>query len=212
MRVHSIEKIKQIKELRKKGYSINALVRELSIPKTTIWHHIKGIKLPEEYIKSLRANQGGSRKRKEIALQKANEEALRILSSQKRYFAGLLSMLYWAEGHQKKEFTFTNTNPDMVKLFIGLLERCFEIKKDRFSITVRYFTGMDRNKCLEHWSEVTGVSKETIKMYYNDGQKRGRSSFGMCRLNVKRGSYPHKVVQALIRNITQDLMPPSFNG
>lgn len=212
MRVHSDQTIEKIKTLRKKGYSINALVQEFSIPKTTIWHHIHDIKLPEKYIRDLRSNQGGSRKRKELALLKANEEALQILSSPDRYCAGLLSMLYWAEGHQNNGLTFTNTNPEMVRLFIELLEKCFGIKKDRLLITIRYFTGMDRNKCLTHWSKVTGIPKKLIKMYYNDSQTRGRSPFGMCRLTVKKGSYSHKIVKALIKNITQELMPLSFNG
>ena len=57
MRVHSLEKIEQLKKLRKEGHSIEELVKMLSMPKTTIWHHVQGIKLRKKYILKLKANQ-----------------------------------------------------------------------------------------------------------------------------------------------------------
>ena len=65
MRVHSAEKIKELKRLRRKGLSINELVAKLSIPKTTVWHHIHNIKLSPKHIARLKARQGGSAERKQ---------------------------------------------------------------------------------------------------------------------------------------------------
>ena len=45
MRVHPKNKIKKLKLLRRQGFSINELVSELNIPKTTVWHHIKEVKV-----------------------------------------------------------------------------------------------------------------------------------------------------------------------
>lgn len=183
-------------------------MKELSLPKTTIWHHIHKIKLSSAQIKQLRANQGGSRIRKELALQKAEKEALVLLSSNNKYLISLLAMLYWAEGDNKNAFSFVNTNADMIKIFIYILSVCFSIEKDQLMVTVRYFTGMNRIKCLEYWSKVTEVPKNQIKMYYNDGGSRGRTEFGMCRIAVRKGGYLFKLVRSLIKNITKEIIVP----
>ena len=208
MRVHSVEKIEQLKKLRKEGHSIEDLVRTLSMPKTTIWHHIHGIKLRKEHILKLKANQGGSRLRKERDLVTAENEARILLNSEYKYLASLLSMLYWAEGDNKNSLSFVNTNAEMIKMYIGILNKCFHVDRNRLLITVRYFTGMDRTKCLSHWSKVTRVPKKQINMYYNDGGKRGRTEFGMCRIAVRKSGYLFKVIRSLIVTISKEINAP----
>src|SRR3989344_297218 len=162
MRVHSLEKIEQLKKLRREGQSIEDLVKILSIPKTTVWHHIQGIKLRKKYILKLKANQGGSRLKKERDLVKAKAEARVLLEGEHSHLVSLLAMLYWAEGDNKNAFSFTNTNADMIRMFISILKNCFHLSNDRLHITVRYFTGMDQDKCLRHWSQVTQIPKKQI--------------------------------------------------
>ena len=208
MRVHSLEKIKQLKRLRKGGHSIEDLVKILSIPKTTVWHHIQGIKLRKKYILKLKANQGGSRLKKERDLVKAKAEARVLLEGEHSHLVSLLAMLYWAEGDNKNAFSFTNTNADMIRMFISILKNCFHLNNGRLHITVRYFTGMDRSKCLRHWSQVTQIPKKQIKMYYNDGGTRGRTEFGMCRISIRKSSYLFKVVRSLIVAISNQINGP----
>ena len=208
MRVHSLEKIEQLKKLRKEGHSIEDLVKILSIPKTTIWHHIQGIKLRRKYILKLKANQGGSRLKMERDLIKAKGEAEALLNSRYRYLVSMLAMLYWAEGDNKNAFSFTNTNANMIRMFISILKNCFHLNTDRLHITVRYFTGMDRDKCLRHWSQVTQIPKKQIKMYYNDGGTRGRTEFGMCRISIRKSGYLFKVVRSLIVAISNQINGP----
>lgn len=205
MRVHSLEKIEQLKKLRREGHSIEELVKMLSMPKTTIWHHIQGIKLRKKYILRLKANQGGSRLKKERDIIKAKDEARTLLNSEHRYLVSLLAMLYWAEGNNKNDFSFTNTNADMIRMFIKILEKCFHVKKGQLKITVRYFTGMNRDECLRHWSKVTKIPKKQINMYYNDGGKRGRTEFGMCRIGIRKSGYLLKMVKSLIVDVSKEI-------
>src|SRR3989344_3292494 len=153
MHVHSLEKIEQLKQLRRGGHSIEDLVKILSIPKSTVWHHIQGIKLQKKYILKLRANQGGSRLKKERDLIKAENEARMLLGSRDKYLISLLAMLYWAEGDNKNAFSFVNTNAEMIRMFISILKKCFYVDREQLLITIRYFTGMNRDKCLRHWSK-----------------------------------------------------------
>ncbi len=205
MQRHPIEQISRLKYLRKRGLSINELVRELKMPKTTIWHHVHTIKVSGKYAQILESKKStGGINRKRRALERAWEEAIAIASGPHKYFSSLLAMLYWAEGN-KNDFTFTNTDPEMIKNYISILGKCFLIDTERLSVIIRYFTGMDKRKCLEYWSSVTKISPEKINMYYNDGGKRGRSPYGICRITVKKGGYLFKVVQFLIKIISKEI-------
>ena len=209
MRIHSDQIIDNLKLLRKRGYSIHELMARFSLPKTTIWHHVHKIKLTPEIILRLRSAGGRtSSARKKLALEKAEQEASQIINSDRKYYVSILAMLYWAEGDNKNNFSFVNTNASMIKLVIYILDKYLGVKRDRLLTTVRYFTCMNKNKCLEHWSQVTGVSKNHIRMYYNDGYHRGRTEFGMCRIGVKKSSYLFKLVRSLINGLVNEIILP----
>ena len=207
MRKYSKEIIANLKKLRKSGHSISQLMDEFSIPKTTVWHHIQGISIKKEYIALIRSKQGGSKIRKQKDLERAEIEAETILENGDKYLISILAMLHWTEG-DRKHMIFTNTNSEMVKLYMHILKECFNINKDRVHIIIRYFTGMSKNKCLNFWASETGIPQKSISMYYNDGGRRGRTKFGICRILVKKGGYLSKVVNFLIQKITNEIIAP----
>ncbi len=203
MRIHSITKIQKIKDFRETGYSINEIVVALDVPKSTVWHHIKGVKVREEFLPALKSKRGGSKKRRLKAIEKAISEAEEILNNKKIY-ASILSMLYWAEGN-KESCVFTNTDPQMIRIFINTMDKCFGINKDRYSVTIRYFTGMSKDLCLKYWSDQLEINGKYVKMYYNDGCTRGKSPYGMCRLTVKRGGYILKLLKSMISLVVAEI-------
>lgn len=208
---HSTEITKKVCELRREGYSISELMALFSLPKTTVWHYIQGTKIQRKYIKIWRSKQGGSRIRSEQAWEKAMIEAENILSDSNRsYWGSVLAMLYWAEGN-KKEFTFTNTNPEMLNLVIKILSKLFVVQRKDLIVTVRYFTGMDETSCRNHWSTITKCPPEQIRMRFNDGGTTGRSPFGICRLRIRKSGKIFKIIQCLIKKVPNNL-PLSFNG
>lgn len=196
MRVHSVEKIEKLKELRSQGYSINELVEKLAMPKTTIWHHIHSIKLLPIYVSRIRSRQGGSRKRKEARIKEAEAKARIILSSRHREAMIALVMLYWGEGH-KGRCDFINTDGNMISFYLQTLRNVFNIPNDGFMPTMRIFSGMDREECLSYWSKVTGFPKKQFKIRFNDGMTRGRSEHGMCRIIVRKGGNFLKIFYAI---------------
>lgn len=209
MRIHSDATISNLKLLRRQGYSIHELMSKFSLPKTTVWHHVHKVKLSQKTIARLRSAGGRtSSARKKQALEKAEKEALKIINGDAKYDISLFAMLYWAEGNNKNDFSFVNTNADMIRLVVHILNKHLGVKRNQLLITVRYFTGMNRNKCLEHWSKVTGVPKNNIRMYYNDGYHRGRTEFGMCRIGVKKSSYLFKLVRSLINVLIKEIILP----
>lgn len=205
MRKHSNEKIKEIKNLRREGYSINDIVAKTGVPKTTIWHHIHNIKLSPKHIALIKMKQGGSKIRSQNEWLKSREQAREVLSGGNKYPCALMAMLYWAEGN-KEAFAFTNTDGKMIKLCLIILKKYFKIKETDIKLTLRIFTNLNRNKCLRYWSEATELPKNKLIIYLNDGGTRGKAQYGICRLTVKKGGYLLKLMNSLINNITDEIL------
>jgi len=82
------QKIKELKRLRSRGYSITELTARLSVPKTTVWHHIQGIKILPKYISVLEfKKRNGSIKLKEVDWKKAQAHAYDLLRTPHREIA-----------------------------------------------------------------------------------------------------------------------------
>lgn len=205
MRIHSLAKIKKLKELRKKGYSINELVRKLSIPKTTVWHHIHNIILTPKYLALLKSKIGGSHQRKEKNWATARKVAKEILKSANREYVIAFTMLYWAEG-SKNSCDFVNSDGRMINLCINILVKVFNVSKDRLTPTIRIFSGMDEKKCLNYWSKITGLPKSRFFVRINDGGAKSRTKYGMCRIMIKKGSNTLKLINSLIEESYNELI------
>ncbi|MBI4692309.1 MAG: hypothetical protein HY773_02630 [Candidatus Terrybacteria bacterium] len=203
MRVHSVEKIKEMKELRRHGYSINELVEKLSIPKTTIWHHVHSIHILPKYLPLLKAKRGGSALRKQNNLKKAKEYAEELLSGPNRELAISIAMLYWAEG-SKKACEFINSDGTMIRFYLKILRNIFKIPNENIKPTMRIFTGMNKKQCWNYWSQITGIPKKEFIIRFNDGGLKGKTKYGMCRITVRKGSNMLKLMYALIERILEE--------
>lgn len=207
MRVHSREKIEKLKDARKKGMSILDLVKEFSMPKTTIWHHIHDIKLNKSQIRLIKSGQGGSKKRSESQWRDAKMEAERLLKSAEKNFYILFASLYWAEGN-KKGFIFTNTDGKMIKLFILILKKYFHIQQGDIKITIRVFSNLNEKRCVRYWSEILDFPKKEMRVYMNDGGTKGKAEYGICRITVKNGGCLNKLITSLIYAIYNEVVLP----
>lgn len=206
MKIHSDEKIKRLKELRRTGHSINEIVRDLSIPKTTVWHHIKKVTVDPKYVSLLKSKiSSGSRCRREKKLRIAEDLAKKMLNSPEREYLIILSMLYWAEGC-KKAFNFVNSDGRMVDLYVKILVKIFGIAEERIVPTMRMFSHMDKKECLSYWSKITGLPKDRFFVRIDDGGKESSTKYGMCRITIKKGSDTLKLVNSLIQQFYDQLI------
>lgn len=176
-------------------------MRELSLPKTTIWHHIHKIKLPEKYKKILRSNQGGSKLKKERELVHAREEAKTLLNSPEKYLYTTVASLYWAEGSQRR-CEFINTDGEMIKLYLKILRNYLKIPENKIEPVLRIFSNHKKTKCLNYWSEITKIPKNKFIIRVNDGGTNGRN-YGMCRIIIRKGGYTLKLFRAIINEICE---------
>lgn len=200
-----MEKIKELKRLRKKGYSINELVIKLSVPKTTVWYHIHSTKILPKYLPILNAKRGGSAKLKQKNWERARVKAQELLKSPNKIFLIAIAMLYWGEG-SKKVCEFINSDGKMIKLYLAVLRKAFNIPEKDIKPTMRIFTGMDKKECLNYWSRITKISKDKFLIRFNDGGKRGKTKYGMCRITIKKGSNILKLMHSLKDQIFEKMM------
>lgn len=181
-------------------------MKTLNLPKTTIWHHVKKIRLTKLQKVKLRSNQGGSRIRKENNINIANARAEGLLEGPHKHFLTILGMLYWAEGHKTNGCIFTNTDADMIRVYLKILREVLGISDDSLAITIRIFTGMSESVCAAHWSQVINIPAKRIDVRFNDGGSSGKSKFGICRITVKKGQAELKLMHALISKTVQEVL------
>ncbi len=203
MRIHSIEKIKKLKTLRRRGYSINELVAKLSIPKTTVWHHIQGVRVLPKYNQILKSKRGGSTKRTEINWEKARERAHELLQSPHRELAIVMAMLYWGEG-SKRRCELINSDGRIIQSYLLVLRRVLNVPEKNIKPILRIFSGMNKSECLRYWSKITNISSHRFTIRLNDGGTRGRTKYGMCRITIKKGGNFLKLIQSLINQFYKE--------
>ncbi len=188
--------------MRKKGHSLPEIAQELGVGKASVFRYIQGVVILPKYLKEWKGKQGGSIKRMELKEKKAREQAQKIIISltekEKIIF---LSALYWGEGG-KTDFNFINSDSEIIKVFINGLQNVFGISKDRLRVSIRIYEDLNKNKCLEYWSSITGVP---ISKFANvnilKGKKIGKLSYGMCRVRITKGGDMLKYIKAIYKRV-----------
>lgn len=195
---HNKKIIVKLKELRGQGWSIPELMKKTGLPKTTIWHHVHDVTMPSEKSALIRSRQGASKQRSEKAWQDAKCVAEQILRSNNRELAIKIAMLYWAEGH-KRALVFTNTDPDMLRLYISFLTEVLHVSLYDIKAFIRITTKINKTAAVVYWQSELGLSQQNITTNKNDLQNKTRTQFGICRITVVKSANYHKIVQSLIQ-------------
>ena len=202
------EKIKKIKLLRKKGWSLPEIVSEVHVGYGTAYRYIKDVKMDDKYLKTWRGKWGGSIKRmkaaEERAYLKAKETIDRLSGKERLIFA---VALYWGEGN-KKDFGLTNSDPELIRVFVWSLENLFSIDKNRLRVSIRIFEDMNRAKCLDYWSKIIGLPVEKfVNVDILRGKKKGKLKYGICRVRILKGGDVLKYLVALKKVIVENFEP-----
>lgn len=206
--------------LRKKGLSILDISRKLNVSKASASLWCRDIELNKRqkdslYNKMVEAGHKGrligANKNKENRLKEIEHydflavETINNLNKKERLI--LLSALYWAEGLKNNgSFTFTNSDPVMIKIVSKILIDDFNVKKEdlmpRISINMIHKHRID--SVLKFWSNLLelpigyfgnpyfSIAKQK-KVYDNHDRY-----FGVLILKIKNGTkYRYKVLSLI---------------
>jgi hypothetical protein len=200
------ELIDQIKRDRFVGLSIPDLVDKYEMPKTTVWHHVHAIKLSDALQASLSSRKGGSHQRKIRRENEAEKFAMKLLLSSRRELVIAATMLYWAEGH-KKSFVFTNTDPQMLRLFMNFITTVLDVDESRCTVLIRTSDSIIPARAIQYWSKILELPDSAFKVNHDNIQNRTKTEFGICRIVVTKSEFLHKIVLSLVRQLQSNFMP-----
>lgn len=205
----SPEKIKEIEFLRSQGHSLSEISQKVRVGQGTTWRYIQDVNILPEYRNNWLAKRGGSIKRKQIAERMAAQKAdlmIKDLSNKEKLL--ILSSLYWAEG-AKVDFNLTNTDPDLVNVFIKSLKDVIGITDDRFKLNIRIYEDMNKETCINYWLNLTGLTKQHLSsVNVLVGRKQGKLKYGMCRVRVIKGGDVLKYLVAVRQKIIKLIERP----
>ncbi len=197
-------KIDKIKTLRSQGWSLPEIYREVKVGYGSVSRYIKGVKILPDYEKVWLSKRNGSKTRKEKAEASANQKArmdIRNLGIKDKTL--FMAALYWGEGG-KKDFNFTNSDPEMIKLFVSGLREIFGITQENIRVSIRIYDDLDKQECLNYWSKITNIPVgEFVNVDILKGKKVGKLKYGLCRVRIRKGGDMLKYLLALNRRVVE---------
>lgn len=200
----SREVIYSIRRLRQRGLSLNEIRKFHPIGYGSVFRYIKDVEILPQYRKSWLGKRGGSIRRKERLEAEAYEEAKKavpVLTEKERQL--FLAALYWGEG-TKKDFSLTNSDPEMVKVFTKGLKEVLKIPSSRLRVSLRIYEDLDKDRCLAFWSKIIGIQPEQfVSVIILKGKKVGKLNYGICRVRILKGGNVLKYMAALKKRVTE---------
>lgn len=102
-----------------------------------------------------------------------------------------LAMLYLCEGSKqpnRASITFSNSDQMIVRMFLRLLRRAYDVDPSKFRCTVQGRADQDFEQLERHWSRVTGVPLTQFYASRIDARTHGKPSKkvdykGVCRID-----------------------------
>lgn len=203
---YSADKINSLISLRKEGKTIPELMEIFQMPKTSIWHHVHGLKLDTDIAQRLRSKKGGTHRRNVQAWKDSEIFAKQLLTEESADFIKAVTMLYWAEGH-KKDFIFTNTDIKMLQVYVIFLLDILKVTKSCVKIMVRTSDPINSKEALAFWSKNLKLPLSCFVSNHTS-LNRTKTTYGICRVMVLKSSFYHKVMISLITLVQEKLLRP----
>ncbi|MFA5753871.1 MAG: hypothetical protein WC905_00725 [Patescibacteria group bacterium] len=165
------------KNLRRQGYSYREISERLNIAKSTarLWTSKETIsEIGKKRMNNLivcsqiKARHILLDKQKKYQRELAKECS--VLKNRHRYSKDdlklFLSLIYWAEGAKtERRLGFTNSDPEMIKVYLKLLRSSFPIKEEKISAVLHLHDYHNRQEMIDFWSKVAGIDKKRIGIY-----------------------------------------------
>ncbi len=225
-RLYPPETREQARELRKSGLSYSEIIAELGndIPQPTLQGWVKDIQLTTEQRARIKQKElegarqaqplgaQWNREQKQKRLQAARDEALPIakrLAEDRDALRLMAAVLYVGEGSKTDDqFSFGNSDPKVIKAWVALLRRNFELDESKFRCQLHISEGMDEECLKQYWSSVTNIPLTQFIRGTLDKRivKKERQGYkGVCvvhyySLSIKR------FLDALVQGVIDELL------
>jgi transposase-like protein len=191
----SIEIKERAIQFRKKGHSLSELALKFKISKSTLSEWMKVVTLSSSALQRLKKKQIlGQYKtillRKKKRLDRNNKIFLKTKTSLHKFRVDktnvkvLCALLYYCEGVKgtDKLVTFINSDPTLIKLFLFLFRKAFNINESKFRIIMHLHDYHNEKVQKKFWSELTKIPINQFYKTYRKphSKKRIRNNYPGC--------------------------------
>ena len=191
---YPIEFKEKVIESRKCGFSIKEVASKFGITQSTasLWlRNIPPDQKAQDRLKSRRiygqylTSQIWQEKRENTRI-KANAAAQYTLANftfTPESSLVICASLFWAEGSKNKDCViFTNSDPEMIKVFLSTLRRAFSLSEAKFRCLVHIHDYHNDLETKNFWSHITGIPLSQFNNSYRKPhtEKRKRLNYPGC--------------------------------
>jgi predicted transcriptional regulator len=182
--------------LRKEGYSLSEIAALLAISKSTASLWLRGIELTSLAKERIRDKRRvGREKAANSRRVHTDAKIAEGIQSASNIVAGavfnkdaerlLCALLYWCEGvkmRRSNTFAFTNSDPDLIRLFLSLFRKNFPIEEKKLRLQIHVHEYHDIEAQLQFWSKVTNIPLSQCNRPYQKPHsgKRIRDGYQGC--------------------------------
>lgn len=187
--------------LRKQGYSMNAIQKELAVSKSTvsIWtREIRISKTQRERLSRKPFSRKAVEKRRQARIKNEEEKrgavisiarnSIGVLSARELWLIG--SALYWAEGGKTRRslVRFTNSDPSMMRIVMRFFREVCKVPEEKFRVQIHLHSNLDPERARIYWSKITKIQKSRFyKTYIRRAENKNMKSslpLGTCNVYV----------------------------
>ena len=193
---------KKARALRKQGKSINQIVKEAGLTKSSVSLWVRNIVLTKkqktkislrgrsvESIEKRRINRlFNEKKKRQIIINEAKKD-FNFISVEQLKLIGII--LYLGEGGKTSRgmVRLANSDPAVIKIMMKFLREICAVKESRFRGSIHTFTHANIEKTENYWSKISGISKKQFfKTYIKPSsaslQKRNTLPYGTFDIYV----------------------------
>jgi hypothetical protein len=198
--LHRWERSELGKALRRLGLTYGEIRDLIPVPKATLSHWCREIRLSGSQVEAIRLRTGpGSRKgipvntqwrrREEVARLKADARRFALNHLDDPYFvAGVV--LYWGEGSKTRaDLSVANADPRALRLFVAWV-RSFHSRDAEFVLRINLHAGNDEPGARAFWRGATGLDRADFHRTFvkpeGTGHRKNHLPFGVCQVRVRR--------------------------
>jgi len=221
-----LEEKKKALELRKQGFSYSEILSRVPVAKSSLslWLRNTHVKKFQEYRlkkKIIAAGRLGAKIKRKQRIEKTKKirkgavSEIKQVGNKELFYMGI--MLYWAEGAKSgrnnvsQGVDFSNSDPNMCKLFLKWLQSSLKIQSDRigFCVYIHESQKSRSGEVLDYWSKITEFPKEKFsktcftKTVYPRKNKRKDNGeyYGQLRIKVRKSTDLNRKVAGWVEGI-----------
>ncbi len=205
------------RELRRQGRSVNEIVRELGVAKSSVSMWVRDVELTAEQQHELynrrgpryRAQANGSKavatKYREMRREYQEEGRAKAREMDPLHIAGC--MLYWAEGRKtRNSLTFVNSDANMLVFYLRFLRHSLGITNNQIIIRLNYYigNGLSSEEIENYWLTLLKLPRNCLaKVHAVNNQpissnQRGRKLLhGTCEVAVHNTQIVQQIMGAI---------------